>query len=154
MWQYQVSVDLLTAALAADPRTRITGPLDAIDILARDDAGRAERIALQGQCENADGTRAGTDIRGDELRQVLTRAFGPRAIRSTRFDVRRTGADVHVLRHAAMATASASARPAPSPACAPAPQPADVLGYYYPGAVLRPGFGDSGLRGSGLGVLH
>ncbi len=137
VWQYQVSVELLTAALAADLRTRISGPLDAIDIVARDDAGRAERLALQGSVRNADGTRAGTIIRGDELRQVLARALGPRAIRSTRFDVRRTGAmftfsgsgyghGVGLCQAGALARLRAGAKPV------------DVLRYYYPGAVLSP----------------
>jgi stage II sporulation protein D len=134
-WQYQVSVDVLTAALAADTRTRVTGPLDAIDIVARDDAGRAERIALQSHVGNAGGTSASTVIRGDELRQVLARAFGPRAIRSTRFDVRRTGAmftfsgrgyghGVGLCQAGALARLRAGAKPA------------DVIRYYYPGAIL------------------
>jgi stage II sporulation protein D len=143
-WQYQVSVDALTAALDADMRTRVNGALDTIDIVRRDDAGRAERIALQGRVRKASGTGAGTIVRGDELRQVLTRAFGPRAIRSTRFDVRRTGAmftfsgsgyghGVGLCQTGALARLRAGA------------QPADVLRYYYPGAVLshdrRPGTG-------------
>jgi stage II sporulation protein D len=134
-WQYEVSVDLLTAALAADNRTRVTGRLETIDVLARDGAGRAERIALHSQPQNAVGTRTSTEIRGDELRQVLTRAFGPRAIRSTRFDVRRRasmftfsgrgyGHGVGLCQAGAFARLRTGAAPA------------DVLGYYYPGASL------------------
>jgi stage II sporulation protein D len=142
-WQYQVSADALTAALATDTRTRVDGPLDTMDIVRRDDAGRAERIALQGRVRSVGGTRAGTIVRGDELRQVLTRAFGPRAIRSTRFDVHRTGAmftfsgsgyghGVGLCQAGALARLRAGA------------QPGDVLRYYYPGARLA--------RGSGLKV--
>ncbi len=134
-WQYEVSVDVLTAALATDSRTRVTGPLDTIDVVSRDDAGRAERIALHGHVQGAGGTSSGTEIRGDELRQVLTRAFGPRAVRSTRFDVRRTastftfsgrgfGHGVGLCQAGALARLRGGATPA------------DVLGYYYPGSVL------------------
>ncbi len=77
-------------------------------------------------------------MRGDEFRQVLTRAFGPRAIRSTRFDVRRTGAmftfsgrgfghGVGLCQAGALARLRAGATPA------------DVLRYYYPGIVLAQG---------------
>jgi stage II sporulation protein D (peptidoglycan lytic transglycosylase) len=143
-WQYEVSVDVLTAALASDARTRVSGALDTIGIVARDSAGRAERIALHGRVRNVGGSSASPVIRGDELRQVLTRAFGPRAIRSTHFDVRRTGSvftfsgrgyghGVGLCQAGALARLRAGARPA------------DVVRYYYPGAVLshdrRPGTG-------------
>jgi stage II sporulation protein D len=143
-WQYHASLEALSAALGADARTRVTGPLDTIEVVARDGAGRAERIALQGRLQNAGSTGEHTIVRGDAFRQVLTRAFGPRAIRSTRFDVRRTGEQftfsgrgyghgVGLCQAGALARLRAGATPA------------DVVRYYYPGAVLsddrRPGTG-------------
>ena len=91
-WQYDVTLEALTRALNADPRTRLERPLETIDVVDRDAAGRANRIALGSRPARPGTANATLVIRGDEFRQVLSRAFGPRAIRSTLFDVRRTGA--------------------------------------------------------------
>ena len=80
-WRFETSVAEAVRALDADPRTRIGGRLDRIEVLDRDAAGRAERVAVRGP-----ETRM---VRGEELRQALSRAFGERSIRSTRFEVRR-----------------------------------------------------------------
>jgi stage II sporulation protein D len=82
-WRYEVSLDDLARALNADPRTRVGDRLDMIDVLDRDAGGRAERVALHGRHEAI--------VRGEQLREVLTRAFGARSIRSTQFSVRRDG---------------------------------------------------------------
>lgn len=82
-WRYQVSLDDLLRALNADPRTRVGDRLDMIDVLDRDAGGRAERVALHGRREAI--------VRGEQLREVLTRAFGARSIRSTQFSVGRDG---------------------------------------------------------------
>ena len=87
-------------------------------------------------------------VRGDEFRQVLSRAFGPRAIRSTLFDVRRTGATftfsgrgyghgVGLCQAGALARLRAGATPS------------DVVGYYYPGTALERA-GRLRAQGSGL----
>jgi stage II sporulation protein D len=81
-WRFTPAGPALIAALNADPRTRVGSRLTRIDVLRRDRAGRAQLIAL-------DGERAPV-IASEELRLVLNRAFGPRALRSTRFTVRRT----------------------------------------------------------------
>jgi peptidoglycan hydrolase-like amidase len=84
-------------------------------------------------------------MRGDAFRQALSRAFGPRAIRSTRFDIRRTGATftfagrgfghgVGLCQAGALARLHAGAAPA------------DVIRYYYPGVIM------TGARRSALGV--
>ena len=51
-------------------------------MLDRDGAGRAERIALHGAQERI--------VRGEELREVLAHTFGPRAVKSTWFEIQRT----------------------------------------------------------------
>jgi stage II sporulation protein D len=80
-WQFDATVADVRAALNADPRTRVGARLDGMTVLDRDEAGRAERIALL----------AATDriVRGEDLRDVLSRAFGARAVKSTWFEVRR-----------------------------------------------------------------
>ncbi len=137
-WQYEVSLTDLTAALG------LNGRLDTIDVVSRDNAGRAERIAVQSSAgKEARAASTSVVIRGDEFRQQLTRAFGPRALRSTRFDVRRNGATftfsgtgyghgVGLCQAGAFARLRAGATPA------------DVVRYYYPGVVLS--------RGSGFGL--
>lgn len=82
-WRYDATRAAMLRALNADSRTRVGARLDGIQILDRDSAGRAERIALHGSTERV--------VRGEELREVLAAAFGARSIRSTWFDVSRQG---------------------------------------------------------------
>lgn len=82
-WRYEVSLEDLSRAVNADSRTLVGDRVDMIDVLDRDAGGRAERVALHGRREAI--------VRGEQLREVLTRAFGARSIRSTRFSVRRDG---------------------------------------------------------------
>lgn len=83
-WRYAGRLAAVEAALNKDPRTRVGARLDGIQVLERDAAGRAERIAIHGTRDRI--------VRGEALREVLTRSFGARTIRSTWFDVRRDGA--------------------------------------------------------------
>jgi stage II sporulation protein D len=83
-WRYETTRSALLAALNTDPRTRVGRRLDGVQVLERDRAGRAERIALHGTAERI--------VRGEPLREVLGRALGARTVRSTWFDVRRSGA--------------------------------------------------------------
>ena len=123
-WRFAPEPAQLLAALNADERTRVGNRLDRVDVLRRDDGGRAELVAL-------DGERAPV-VRGEELRTVLARAFGYRAFRSTRFHVVRTergfeftgqgfGHGVGLCQVGAYARIAAGA------------SIADVLGYYFPG---------------------
>ena len=82
-WQFVVEGERLRTALNRDSRTRVGTRLYRLDVVEQDVAGRAVRIVLDGELAPM--------VRGEELRAVLTRSFGPRAIRSTRFDVWRDG---------------------------------------------------------------
>jgi stage II sporulation protein D len=82
-WRYDAPRGALQRALNADARTRVGPRLDGIQVLDRDPAGRAERVALHGSQERV--------VRGELLREVLTRALGARTIRSTWFDVHGDG---------------------------------------------------------------
>ena len=82
-WNYEVTRAAMLRALNADPRTRVGARLDQLQVLERDSAGRAERIALHGTSDRI--------VRGEELRDVLSTAFGARSIRSTWFNVQRRG---------------------------------------------------------------
>jgi stage II sporulation protein D (peptidoglycan lytic transglycosylase) len=82
-WRYEATAAAVLKALNADPRTRAGSRLTRLEIVERDSAGRAGRIAVRGL-----ETRI---VRGEAFREVLARAFGDRTIKSTRFDVRRNG---------------------------------------------------------------
>ena len=83
-WRYEASRTAVLAALNSDPRTRAGARLDGLQVVERDEAGRAERIAIHGAEDRT--------VRGETLREVLGEALGARTVRSTWFDVRRTGA--------------------------------------------------------------
>ncbi len=82
-WRYETTEAALIAALNKDPRTSIGKSLRGIQVLERDAAGRAERVAIHGAQERI--------VRGEELREVLSQAFGGRAVKSTWFNVQHTG---------------------------------------------------------------
>jgi stage II sporulation protein D len=82
-WSFDVGRDALRDALNADPRTRVGTQLQTVQIDEEDRAGRAERVTLV-------GTRT-VAVRGEVLREVVTRAFGLKSLRSTLFHVARNG---------------------------------------------------------------
>lgn len=84
-WQFRAKADSLRSAFNEDPRTRVGGWLDRVDILRIDDAGRVARVAIGGERTPI--------VRGEELRAVLAQRFGARSIRSARFDVHREGSE-------------------------------------------------------------
>lgn len=123
-WTFDVRKPAIRDALNADARTRIGNMLDHIQVSARDAAGRAERVTIK-------GTRT-VVVRGEVLRDALTRAFGVKSIRSTLFTVTRTregfafagrgfGHGVGLCQAGAFARLKAGA------------SPEAVLRFYYPG---------------------
>jgi stage II sporulation protein D len=82
-WKYETSHAALLRALNGDARTRVGTRLEGLQVLERDRAGRAERIALHGTSDRI--------VRGEDLREVLSAAFGARSVRSTWFEVKRSG---------------------------------------------------------------
>lgn len=125
-WKHVVTLEALSKALAADPATVPVANLRTIEVAGRDAAGRAAEVQL--------GDKAGRAVivRGDEFRQILSRAFGVRAIRSTWFEVRLAGSivtftgrgfghGVGLCQAGAYARIRAGARPV------------DVLRHYFPG---------------------
>lgn len=127
-WQFEATITDVRRALNADPRTRVGTRLDGLTVLDRDEAGRAERVALHAAQDRI--------VRGEDLRDVLSRAFGARSIRSTWFDVRR---DHHTLRFegrgfghgVGLCQAGALAR------IRAGARLSEVLERYYPGTKLR-----------------
>ncbi|MCA1559570.1 MAG: SpoIID/LytB domain-containing protein [Acidobacteria bacterium] len=123
-WVYEMTDQALIAALNADARTRVGPRVESIVVSTRDAAGRAERVSIRGATD--------VSVRGETLREVLTRSFGARTIRSTRFDVQRQrgkfkfsgrgfGHGVGLCQAGALARLRAGARPKA------------VLQRYFPG---------------------
>jgi stage II sporulation protein D len=83
-WTFETRTAALRTALNGDPRTAVGAKLDRIEIAARDDAGRAEKVLLR-------GTRTFL-VRGEVFREVVTRAFGVKTLKSTLFTVKPSGA--------------------------------------------------------------
>ena len=82
-WKYTTTRGEMLRALNADARTRVGAQLDGLQVLERDPAGRAKRIAVHGTTDRI--------VRGEELREVLAASLGARSVRSTWFDVERRG---------------------------------------------------------------
>ena len=127
-WTFDETVGAVRDALNADPRTRVGGTLDQIQIVERDRAGRAARVAVRGTRDLV--------VRGEVLREVLTRTFGVKSVRSTLFTVTRAhghlimagrgfGHGVGLCQAGAFARLKAGATPEA------------VLAFYYPGTRLR-----------------
>ncbi len=126
-WTFTARAGDLLAALNKDARTRVGRQLSAIAVVQRDAGGRAALVVLRGEREPL--------VRGEELRDVLNRAFGARAIRSTRFSLAREensfvfsgagyGHGVGLCQAGALARLRAGAGPE------------QVLAQYYPGTRL------------------
>ena len=77
------TAEQIRLALDADPRTDVGRSLREIEIVSRDDSGRAAGLGVRGEHSYT--------VRGDVLRAVLNQKFGERAIQSTRFALTRSG---------------------------------------------------------------
>jgi len=127
-WTFQPGAEALRAALNADVRTAVGAKLDAVEIAGRDSAGRAEQIILRGSQTFV--------VRGEVFREVVTRRFGVRTLRSTLFSVRKTrdgftfagkgfGHGVGLCQAGALARLRAG------------DSPETVLAYYFPGTSVH-----------------
>jgi stage II sporulation protein D len=127
-WDYALPIAQARAALNKDARSRIGQRLDAIEIEKRDKSGRATSVRIRGTRDMS--------ISGEDLRFILTQAFGARTIKSTLFDVKRTGDKLIFTGRGfghgvglCQAGALARLRRGDSPEA--------VLKYYFPGARMR-----------------
>ncbi|HEX5214514.1 MAG TPA: SpoIID/LytB domain-containing protein [Vicinamibacterales bacterium] len=82
-WTLDSAPDELRRALAKDPRTDVGRRLDTIRVVRRDASDRASSIELRGE-----HTRV---VRGEDFRAIVNATLGNRAVRSTRFAVKKTG---------------------------------------------------------------
>jgi stage II sporulation protein D len=126
-WRFVVERDELRLALNAEGRTAVGARLDGIHVQRRDAAGRAALVVLN-------GTRAPL-VRGEDFRAAVSQAFGPRALRSTMFDVHREGQtfvfEGHGFGHGVgLCQTGALARAAAGDTAE------RILAFYFPGTTL------------------
>ena len=125
-WTYSAPVADVERALAADHRTAVARFRDLH--VERRDHGRAIEVTVRGETRRS--------VSAEVLREVLGRAFGPRAIRSAWFDVRTRrgtvtfkgrgyGHGVGLCQAGALARIEHGTRPT------------DVIQKYFPGTGIR-----------------
>ncbi len=83
-WNQAIPADRLRDALNADARTNIGNRLAAITVARRDETGRAESLAIEGEKRRT--------MRGWDFKIAVGRALGWQMIKSSRFEVERAGA--------------------------------------------------------------
>jgi stage II sporulation protein D len=127
-WTFDTTIEILRTALNSDPRTEVGAKLDNVEIAARDESGRAEKILLR-------GTRTFV-VRGEIFRDVVTRRLGARTVKSTMFSVKKVksgfsfsgrgfGHGVGLCQAGALARLRAGE------------SPEEVLAHYFPGTTLH-----------------
>jgi stage II sporulation protein D len=127
-WIFETTVAALRTALNSDPRTEVGAKLEAVEVAARDESGRAEKILLR-------GTRTFV-VRGEVFREVVTRRLGAKTVKSTLFSVKKGkngfsfvgrgfGHGVGLCQAGALARLRAG------------DSPEDVLAHYFPGTSLH-----------------
>ena len=84
-WRDVISSADLLRALESDPRTKVGGSLTNVAVSRRDASGRAELITI-------DGARRRT-VKGWDLKIVVGRALGWNLLKSSRFEISRSGSD-------------------------------------------------------------
>jgi stage II sporulation protein D len=126
-WTFESRGAALRDALNGDQRTSVGRRLDGIEIARRDAAGRADQVTLR-------GARTAT-VRGEVFREVVSRAFGVKSLRSTLFTLtesrdafvftgRGFGHGVGLCQAGALARLQSGA------------SPERVLSFYFPGTSL------------------
>ncbi len=125
-WSWSVDAKELRAVLDGDERTRGGSGVRSVTVVERDVAGRATAVAIG----------PNRVVRGETLRAVVMRRYGPHSVRSTRFTVRRDGSTFRFAGNgyghgAGMCQIGALAR------ARAGESPAAILQHYYPGTDIE-----------------
>jgi len=84
-WTDRIAAARLRQALAADPRSDVGARLDSVRVLRRDRTGRAELLEVSGERRRR--------LRGWDFKIIVGRTLGWDVLKSSRFEVARSGAD-------------------------------------------------------------
>jgi stage II sporulation protein D len=127
-WSFVEAEAAVARALNADARTRVGDRLRRVEVASRDASGRALAVTLA-------GSRT-ISVRAEVFRASMTQAFGPRAIRSTWFDVKRDGSRLRFsgvgFGHGVGLCQSGTLRRVEA-----RQSPAEILAHYFPGSRLQ-----------------
>ena len=127
-WTFAAEDAALARALNADARTQAGARVRRVEVASRDASGRALAITLLGAKT--------ISVRAEVFRAAMTQAFGPRSIRSTRFEVARDGARLRFtgvgFGHGVGLCQNGTARRADA-----RQTPAEILVHYFPGTRLE-----------------
>jgi stage II sporulation protein D len=126
-WTFTAARDAVRRALNAGPATAVGARIDRIAVVERDAAGRARTVLLQGEHDR--------QVRGEDFRAAMTRAFGIRSVRSTRIDVRRQG-ESFVLEGTGFGHGVGLCQAGAFARVRAGSSAREVLEHYYPGARL------------------
>ena len=127
-WTVSATNEQLRVALEADPRTAVGRTLNGIEILTKDESGRAATVSVRGQ-------RPYT-IRGDLLRAVLNQSLADRGLQSTKFTLTRTG-NRYTFEGTGYGHGVGLCQRGAATRLRRGDTPEAVLRAYYPGATLR-----------------
>jgi stage II sporulation protein D len=81
-WRFAAAFGKIRDALNRDARSRVGSRLDAIEIVKRDQSGRAASLAVRGTQPQV--------LRGEDFRAILNQTFGDHAVQSTKLTIART----------------------------------------------------------------
>ena len=127
-WQVRATTEEVRQILNADSRTSVGRRLDAIDVVARDESGRAAGLDVRGERSYS--------LRGDLLRAVLNQKLGVRAVQSTRFTITRPKGEF-VFAGTGFGHGVGLCQRGAATRARRGETVRDILGTYFPGASLR-----------------
>lgn len=133
-WSVALARDDLERALNADARTRLRAPLRTLEVVTRDRSGRA--VALRVTAGRAEGSVDAVEVDGTTFRAVVTSTLGIQALPSTRFALVPAGSGWRLSgsgfgHGVGLCQAGALIRARQGAAAR------DILGFYYPGAIIE-----------------
>ena len=127
-WHFIVSRTELRDALNLDRRTQVGRHLEGLRTAEQDESGRVVRVEIWGE-------ESVSDVRGEELRRVLTERFGPNSIKSARFSVQREG-DQFLFEGRGWGHGIGLCQRGAAARARTGHTPAEIFQHYYPGTSL------------------
>lgn len=128
-WRFEIDRTSLLDALHADSRTRLGTQLHDILITEQDRSGRVVRAVVQGD-------ETAVEVRGEDLRRLLSQRFGPHSIKSTRFTIQRL-ADRFIFEGRGFGHGVGLCQRGAVERARSGHTPETILSHYYPGTSLK-----------------
>ncbi|MFY9609046.1 MAG: SpoIID/LytB domain-containing protein [Blastocatellia bacterium] len=145
-WTDEIRAARLVEALTTDTRTDIGRRLDDVVVTKRDASGRAELITLEGERRR--------HVRGWEFKMIVGRALGWNVLKSSRFQVSRSGSSF-VFRGSGFGHGLGLCQRGAHVMARRGVGYQQILEHYFPGTGVRPqGAGNAPTGGRGEGVTR